>query len=189
MVSSWIYAVAQEVLDESLGLSIPRASSSLECPRKRSLARPQSLSKRRSSSQTSSKPTKALSSIREAQGEETQSDALSLTDVRAIENYSLASACAQRAELCLLQRRVLTRLAESIEFSKSNGASGNSGHQYDEEDDDSHNTNQGDNSDRKLSLISTFSEQLSQSLSTLGDYQRLFEVLSENVHSNEVYPD
>lgn len=171
--------MAQEVLNESLGSSIPRASSSVERPRKRSLARPQS--KRRSSSQTSSKQMKALSSIRETQGEETQVDALSLTGVKVIENHSLASACAQRAELCLLQRRVLTRLAEALELDAgANCTNGDHDDEEEEEEDDSHDFSSQTSSEQKLSLISTFSEQLSQSLSTSDDYQRLYEVTSSN---------
>lgn len=179
MVSSWIYAVAQEILDASLGLSIPRLPTLTEPRRKKSLGRPELPVKRRSSSQTNQQ-NKALSSINERQGEESQTVALSLEGVRALENHALAYACAQRAELCLLQRRVMSRLAESLELEvkhrSRNGHKGAYDGEEEEEEEDQFEPCQDEQSNGLISLVAKFNERLAQSLSSLGDNRRLYEV-------------
>jgi len=162
-----------------MGQSIPKLPTSPEPRRKKSLGRPEPSLKRRSSTQVPQQPA-ALSSIREMQGEEIQDTALSLDDVQAVENHSLANACAQRAELCLLQRRVLVRLAGTL--SPEHEPSNNGQCAEEEEDEDSETFKQHLPNNLVL-IVSRFSQRLSQALSNEEEYRRLYEVWKESPHS------
>lgn len=181
MVAAWIYAVAQEILDESLAPSIPKPPSATERQRRRSPGRLDLSSKRRNSSQTSLKTkAKSLSSIRESKGEEPQDAALSLIDVKPLEHQGLADACAQRAELCLLQRRAISRIADSFNFQLKRGAKRRTGHTLDEGDEgsDEEEPNSDHNGQHKqtISLLSGFHENLSRAIANEEDYRRHYEV-------------
>ncbi len=111
MVHSWMYSVAQQILDDTTSSPLPGPALARESKTVEQLTRLDKMPNRSLSPVPSFLPHASSSGII-AHDNKSTSYNQSIKDVTAIKNTGLASVAAHRAELYLLQRRILEKAGE-----------------------------------------------------------------------------
>ncbi len=111
IVHSWMYSVAQQILDDTTSSSLPSPALARESNAPEQLTRPDKMPNRSFSPVPSFLPHAPSSGIIAHETKSTSYNQ-STKDVTAIKHAGIASVAAHRAELYLLQRRILEKAGE-----------------------------------------------------------------------------